>query len=60
MVLWQKYGYSAWRGVAHFILEAPGRGLFYFDTADDVVNWLFTQGSREAARDLHRHIKDGE
>ena len=52
--------WHAWQGDAAIMLSDEGtKTLREFDSAGSAVNWLFTNGHKEAARALHKHVSGG-
>lgn len=47
-----------WQGTADILVsDQTSDELRYFRTVDDVVNWLYLEGHKEAARAFNAHAK---
>lgn len=51
-------GWHAWQGAANYMLsDELSKVLREFDSVDDCINWLFTNGHKDVARALNTHAK---
>lgn len=55
---WEFKNWQAWEGTAHILLsDQSNADLTYHKNTDDVVNYLYLTGNKEAARSLNAHLK---